>query len=135
MFPARAPAGSCGPNRECRHAASSGCVPAGCSYALEKSENTNQLLTVTVLEGQDGLAEFAVGPEKVIAAEPFEIVSAIVGLINSSLDQSLSGKSVVTLRMDKDIYFKHAQLALAAVAASGASDIQLAVITDNQKSI
>ena len=55
-----------------------------------------------------------------------EVVLQLGRLIDGRLKNLPVEQRVVTLRVDKDIDFQHAQYALAGIAASSARDIQLA---------
>ncbi|MCJ7692830.1 MAG: hypothetical protein MUO22_05390, partial [Sedimentisphaerales bacterium] len=71
--------------------------------------------------------EFAVGAEKV-EADYTDLAEKLARLIDVRLADLPRDRKVVTLRIDRDVRFAQAQYALAAVAASEATDIQLAVL-------
>jgi hypothetical protein len=77
-------------------------------------------------------AGFAVGPEKITASSDADVVERIAELIDVRLRDLPPERRVVTLRIDKDICFAKAQYALAAVAASSATDIQLAALKNKR---
>jgi len=106
-------------------------VPDGCESALSDDESGGQVATVTVMKTAEERVAFAVGPEIISAQDYFGragIVEPLARLIDIRL-RDLPGESrVVTLRIDKDVRFADAQYALAAVAQSTATDVQLAVL-------
>ncbi|MHC4123972.1 MAG: ExbD/TolR family protein [Planctomycetota bacterium] len=107
-------------------------VPDNCKFAAEDTEHQAQVTTMTVMKTNNGRVEFAVGSEKIEVSSYSGVVSKLVGLINSNLSNLPSHNRVVILRIDKNVCFAQAQYALAAVAASNAADIQLAVLKEKQ---
>ncbi len=103
-------------------------VPDKCKFAQSDTGRRAPVTTVTVLKTTKGKSDFAVGPEKIIAPDYTDITGKLAALIDSSLRELPPGQRVVTLRIDKDVCFGEAQYALAGIAASGATDIQLAVL-------
>ena len=109
-------------------------VPAGCEFAASAPEPGSASTTVTVMKTPDGGPDFAVGAEKVSAADYAgtfrmrHIVGQLARLIDVRLNDLPANNRVVTLRIDRDVCFARAQYALAGVAASTATDIQLAVL-------
>jgi len=105
-------------------------VPDGCAFATTASEAGAQVTTVTVMKTSAGRSAFAVGSEKIPASEGSDLTEQIARLVDFGLRNLPSDRRVVTLRIDRDVCFAEAQYALAAVAASSATDIQLAVLRD-----
>jgi biopolymer transport protein ExbD len=105
-------------------------VPDSCSFAQSAPQRRIQVTTVTVMKTAEGKSEFAVGSEKVSALGYADIVEELAQLIDVCLKDFPPARRVVTLRIDKDVCFSEAQYALAGVAASSATDIQLATIKD-----
>ncbi|MBW8001041.1 MAG: biopolymer transporter ExbD [Planctomycetes bacterium] len=103
-------------------------VPDNCDYAQSATESKSGLTTVTVMKTDDDGVGFAVGSQRVTAASRLALVEKLAGLIDVRLKDSPIDAKIVTLRIDKDIYFSDAQYALAAVAASNATDVQLATM-------
>ena len=103
-------------------------VPDGCEFAQNNTEHQQQVTTVTVVKTSEAESEFAVGSQKVVAAEFDELVGKLAELINERLKELPAEHRVVTLRIDEDVCFGQAQYALAAVAASSATDIKMAVL-------
>jgi len=105
-------------------------VPDGCEFAERESDRRGQVTTVTVMKNADGTSGFAVGSEKIRMSSPGRLVERVAELIDVRLKDLPPNRRVVTLRVDKDICFAEAQYALAAVAASCATEIQLAALKD-----
>jgi len=103
-------------------------VPDDCRFAQTNPEPGTQLTTVTVMKTAEDDVAFAVGSEKITASDYSDRVNKLVRLIDVRLKDLPPERRVVTLRVDKDICFSDAQYALAAVAASTATDIQLAAL-------
>jgi len=101
-------------------------VPDGCEFA--ESEKAPVAATITVMKTTQQGCCFAVGAEKITASNHSDIIEALTRLIDTRLAELPVSQRVVTLRIDKDICFDQAQYALAAVAASGATNVQLAVL-------
>jgi len=107
-------------------------VPDGCEFAQSGSEPGVQVTTVTVMKTTGEKVDFAVGSEKISASDYAGIVDKLAELIDVRLRDLPPERRVVTLRIDKGICFGEAQYALAAVAQSSATDIQLAVSRGEQ---
>ncbi len=107
-------------------------VPDGCEFAQSDSEPGAQVTTVTVMRTNTERIAFAVGSEKITSSSYADIVEGLAQLIDIRLRNLPPERRVVTLRVDKDICFGEAQYALAAVAQSSATDIQLATLKDKQ---
>jgi biopolymer transport protein ExbD len=105
-------------------------VPDDCEFAQSGSESGAQATTVTVMKTTEEEINFAVGSEKITASNYADIVEKLAQLIDVRLRDWPPERRVVTLRIDKDICFGEAQYALAAVAQSSATDIQLAALRD-----
>ncbi|MBN2269532.1 MAG: biopolymer transporter ExbD [Sedimentisphaerales bacterium] len=103
-------------------------VPDGCQFAQE-DENTVLTATLTVTKKTEDETTFALGAEEITLQDTGSlpgVVARLAELIDARL-QTLPGDGrIVTLRIDKDIPFSHAQYALAAVARSAATNIRLA---------
>jgi len=113
-------------------------VPDNCRFAAESTEPGSASTTVTVMKAPDGGTAFAVGSEKVSAADYVGgwqtqlLVGKLARLIDVRLNDLPVENRVVTLRIDGDVCFARAQYALAGVAASTATDIQLAVLKNKR---
>jgi len=105
--------------------------PDGCESALSDDESVTQVITVTVMKTGEERVAFAVGSEIISAQDSFGpagLIEQLARLIDVRL-RDLPGESrIVTLRIDKGVRFADAQYALAAVAQSTATDVQLAVL-------
>jgi biopolymer transport protein ExbD len=103
-------------------------VPDGCQFAQE-DENTVQTATLTVTKKAEDETTFAVGAEEITLQDTGSLPGVVVRLaelIDARLETLPGDGRIVTLRIDKDIPFSHAQYALAAVAQSTATNIRLA---------
>ncbi len=107
-------------------------VPDGCDFAQSQAEASNPVTTVTVVENDEGKIDFAVNAEKISASGYDNLVQRLAEMIDERLVDLPSNDRVVTLRIDKDICFSHAQYALAGIAVSSATDIRLAALKDKQ---
>ncbi len=105
-------------------------VPDECGFAENDLERKGQVTTVTVIRTTDERTDFAVGAEKIAAANYTDIVEKLTKLIDMRLKDLPADGRVVILRIDKEVPFAQAQCALAGIAASCATDIQLAVLRD-----
>ena len=108
-------------------------VPDDCEFAQSDPEPGAQVTTVTVMKTTEEKIVFAVGSEE-IPASGNAMVEKLAELIDVRLRDLPPERRVVTLRIDKDICFAEAQYALAAVAASSATDIQLAALKNKRAS-
>jgi biopolymer transport protein ExbD len=107
-------------------------VPDNCGYANTDEQTGTQITTVTVMRDERGASVFAVGAEKISASNYGEIENRLTVLLDAQLKNLPAENRVVTLRIDKDVPFAEAQYALAAIAASSATDIRLAATRDGQ---
>ena len=107
-------------------------VPDGCQFAANGPEPGAQVTTVTVMKTTKGEVDFAVGSEKITTSSYSNIVDKLAKLIDVRLKDLPPDRRVVTLRIDKDVCFAESQYALAGVAASSATDIQLAALKDKR---
>ena len=107
-------------------------VPDGCEFAESDAERRAQVTTVTVMKSGDGRSDFAVGSEKISGPTYTDVVEKLAQQIDVRLKDLPTDRRVVTLRIDKDVCFAEAQYALAAVAASCATDIKLAALKNKR---
>ncbi len=107
-------------------------VPDGCEFAQSDPEPEAQVTTVTVMKTAKERSEFAVGSEKILVSNYDDLVDRLVQLIDVQLSDLPPDRRVVTLRIDKDVCFAEAQYALAGIAASSATNIQLATLKDKR---
>ena len=105
-------------------------VPDNCRFAQSSPERRAQVTTVTVMKMDKHRCDFAVGSEKIDASNYAGIVDKLTELLDVRLKDLPLDRRVITLRIDRDVCFSDAQYALAAVAASSATDIQLATLKD-----
>jgi biopolymer transport protein ExbD len=105
-------------------------VPDGCRFAQSNREPGVPVTTVTVMK-TDGAADvsFAVGPERIPLSENGGgLAEKLAELIDARLGALPAHSRTVVLRVDKDVCFADAQYALAGIAASCATDIELAAM-------
>ena len=107
-------------------------VPDGCEFAQSEPNRWPQLTTVTVMKTTEERSYFAVGSEKIVTSSYADMVERIAELIDVRLKDLPPEGRVITLRIDKDVCFAEAQYALAGVAASSATDIQLAALKNKR---
>ncbi|MCK4751892.1 MAG: biopolymer transporter ExbD [Planctomycetes bacterium] len=107
-------------------------VPDSCDFAETAPERKAGLTTVTVMKSIDGKIIFAVGAEKIPTSNPLDTIENLTRLINIRLNQLPPERRMVILRIDKDVCYADAQYALAALAESNATDIQLAAIKEKR---
>ena len=110
-------------------------VPDGCEFAASVSEPGIQVTTVTVMKTAEGEVDFAVGAEKITTSSHTDMVDRLAELIDAGLKNLPPDSRVVTLRIDKDVYFADAQYALAGIAASTATDIRLAALRQKRNGL
>lgn len=106
-------------------------VPDDCEFAQDSSE-TPHAATLTVLRTDAGTIEFALGAEKINTSNPTKLIDKLADLIDTRFQKLPTDQRIVTLRIDKDVCYSHAQYALAAIAASTATDIKLAALKDKR---
>ena len=107
-------------------------VPDNITEAEPADAAQDKTTTVTVMFDQNGGIAYAVGSQ-IISAQPGpETTEAIASAIDSRMQNLPIDKRVVSLRSDKNIPFKNAKYALAAVSRSSATDIKWAVNKQKQ---
>jgi biopolymer transport protein ExbD len=107
-------------------------VPDDCGFAQREAQHQGQITTVTVMKTDEGISEFAVGSEKILASSSYDLVERMAQSIDVSLSTLPADRRVVILRIDKDTSFSQAQYTLAGIAASSATDIQLAALKNKR---
>ncbi len=108
-------------------------VPEDCRFARGETEPGAQVTTVTVMRTAGHGVGFAVGSQALSPSPDADgLVERLARLIDARLSDLTGKRRVVTLRIDKDICFADAQYALAAIAASSATDVKLAVLKEKQ---
>ena len=106
-------------------------VPDGCKFADSEAEQKSLVTTVTVTENGDERSFFAVGSEQITSSSYDDIVGEIAQSLDARLKDLTADERVVTLRIDKEVRFAEAQLALAGIAESVATDIKLAALKEH----
>jgi len=104
-------------------------VPDDCDYAQGQVPG-QPVTTVTVAKTASQASIFAVDAERVDLLNRQDMVAKMSELIDERLSKLPQDKRVVTLRIDREVCFADAQYALAAVAASTATDVKLAALKD-----
>lgn len=107
-------------------------VPDACHAARSNPRPGDAVTTLSVMK-TDQKTEFAVGSEKIVTSDKLQLVARLAELINSSFETSSTDRRIITLRIDRDVCYASAQYALAAVAESAATDVQLAALKDENK--
>ena len=110
-------------------------VPDNITEAEPAEAAQDKTTTVTVMFDQSGNIAYAVGSQ-IISDSPGrpgpQTIEAIASAIDSRMQNLPEDKRVVLLRSDKNIPFKNAKYALAAVSRSSATDIKWAVNKQKQ---
>ena len=105
-------------------------VPRNVDNARDASKLGEKVVTLSLEQIPGGDVLSAVGSE-VISADDISLqVRAMTKAIDNAFGDEVSGRRIVNMRMDKDLVFAEYKAALAAVASSSASDIQLAVFRE-----
>ena len=105
-------------------------IPDSCQFAQSNTPQINRKVTVTLIKQAPDRVDFAVGPKIVSASRLSALVEKMTRLIDVQLNTLPFEQRVVVLRVDKDICFAQSQYALAAIAASTATNIELAALKD-----
>lgn len=101
-------------------------VPDKCTSAKSAPQEQRNILTVTIMNAASGDGiECAVGTEKLSGIDGKVLAAGIAEKLNEKLT---ADQRIVCLRIAKDVPFGQTQYALAGVAASSATDIQMAVM-------
>ncbi|MFC1675764.1 ExbD/TolR family protein [Planctomycetota bacterium] len=103
-------------------------LPGDCEFAQSDSADEASAATVTIMKISDQKIGFAVGAKRIHSSRPEVLIESLARSIDARLDKLALEDRVVTLRIDKDIYFSDAQYALAAVASSKATKIKMAAL-------
>jgi biopolymer transport protein ExbD len=107
-------------------------VPDGCEFASPAPESRARFTTITVMKDDTGEVNFAVGAKKITASDGSDLTEQIACLVDAGLKDLTPDRRVVTLRIDRHVCFADAQYALAAVAQSSATDVQLAALKNKR---
>ena len=100
-------------------------VPDKISSAHDE-KNDNKLTAVTVMHQENGQIVCAVGSERIDSFTK-DLTEKIAKRIDAQLNQLNSSEKTVSLRIDKDIDYRHSQYALAGISKSSATKIKMAV--------
>ena len=107
-------------------------VPDNITEAEPAEAAQDKTTTVTVMFDQNGNIAYAVGSQIISDSLGPQTIEAIASAIDSRVQNLPVDKRVVSLRSDKNIPFKNAKYALAAVSRSSATDIKWAVNKQKQ---
>lgn len=108
-------------------------VPDKCRFAQSDRPVAGNITTVTVMKtSAQGKIAYAVGPQIITTSAPDTIAAQIAHAIDARLKNSPADRQVVCLRAGKDVPFSQAQYALAGIAQSTATGLQLAVFKSSQ---
>lgn len=105
-------------------------VPGQIGTAHQVPPEQDLMTTVTVMEGEDGQVQYAVGSEILAVSSPEEATDQIAAAINSQLRLLNPKQRIVRLRCEKTLSFGAARYALEGISQSSATDIQWAVMKD-----
>lgn len=100
-------------------------IPDNCGFAQKQTDPHNPV-TITTFSTPGSSVVFAIGSETIESPQnsSLQITSWLVRKINSSIQENSC--KTLSLRIDRDIDYRHAQHILAAVAASNAENLELA---------
>jgi biopolymer transport protein ExbD len=102
-------------------------IPDKCTAARPQPDDQRNILTVTLMKSSYGQSvECAVGATRLPLSEGKELAARIREAINERLNSA--NERIVCLRIARDVPFGQSQYALAGIAASSATDIQMAVL-------
>ena len=107
-------------------------VPDNITAAQPADAAQDKTTTVTIMFDQNGKVAYAVGSQIISAPPGPQTAEAIAAAIDNRMQNLPADKRVVSLRSDKNIPFKNAKYALAAVSQSSATDIKWAVNKQKQ---
>jgi len=105
-------------------------VPDLCEFAQNDTEEKSNVTTLTVVNSSDNKPVFAVDAEQIKTSNTDLLITNMVDLLNKKLKSLPGEQRTVTLRIDKDVCFDHAQYALAGIAQSIATDIKLSALKE-----
>lgn len=100
-------------------------VPDEITSAHDERDD-KKLTTVTVMRQENGQIAYAVGSERFNSSTK-ALAEKIAKKIDAQLNQLSDGERIVSLRIDKDIDYRHSQYALAGISKSIATKIKIAV--------
>lgn len=100
-------------------------VTDACENANVTEHENDPPITLTVMNNMQ--TPFAVGSD-IISDSDYDTSNNIADALNDRLELIPPDRKTVILRIDKDVQFQKAQLALAGIAKSNAQNIRLAVL-------
>ena len=102
-------------------------VPDEISSAHDEKGGDEKQTTVTVMLEDDGRVAYAIGSERFDSGTK-GLSEILAQRIDAQLGRLTSNDRTVSLRIDKDIDYRHSQYALAGISKSGATKIKMAVM-------
>ena len=104
-------------------------LPDKCASAKPQPEDQRNIITVTIKKAASGDGiQCAVGADKLLEADGKSLSAKIATALDEKLSGSNPNQRIVCLRVAKEVPFGKCQYALAGVAKSSATDIQMAVL-------
>jgi len=108
-------------------------VPDNCKFAQPKQDQSEEFVTVSILTSDDtGEPVYAVGAELIAANSPEQVVNALSKAVDARLESLPADNRIICVRADRDVIYRFAQYALAGIARSSATDIQLAALREQR---
>ena len=107
-------------------------VPDNITSAQPADTTRDKTTIVTIMFDHNGKVAYAVGSQIISAPPGPQITKAIASAIDGRMQNLPTDKRVISLRSDKNIPFKNAKYALAAISQSSATDIKWAVNKQKQ---
>lgn len=102
-------------------------VPEDIYSAVQSEDTEHKQAIVTVMFDEQGGIDYAIGSEVISVEDVADIPAMIAEKIDKQSNYLNEEVRVVSLRIDKDIPFKHSQYALAGISQSRATDMKLSV--------
>ena len=107
-------------------------VPDGCEFASPAPESGARFTTITVMKEETGEVNFAIGAKRITTYDCSDLTEQIARLVDAGLKDLPPDRRIVTLRIDRHVCFTDAQYALAGIAQSSATDVQLAALRNKR---
>ena len=107
-------------------------VPDNITSAQPADTTGDRTTIVTIMFDSNGDIAYAVGSQIISAPTGPQTIEAIAAAIDTRMQNLPVDKRVISLRSDKNIPFKNAKYALAAISQSSATDIKWAVNKQKQ---
>ena len=105
-------------------------VPDNCHASLDE-DTAQKSVTLSIIREND-TCTYAVGAQKIHAPTSDQLVTRLAEQLETNLQTLPESDRTVTLRIDRDTPYAHAQHALAAIAVTGAHSIKLSALPTDQ---